>query len=1671
MNSRSAVINAGAACFLFVCIPNAWGTTTTLLRAPATSNSEAGSVLTYAGKIDVSVSKVKPAQAITAVVLADSLTAAQLESVKKDLLSAYALLRGRPLRVAAIRNGAFGIAGPFASRAQLKSALSELGDANPDTSSSASSAGSSSAVPASAVLDNLCASASQLGEGWSRVLIIGELPPLEKQTNEYASALLLRAFGKAALQVSWYPFSGANESWLGLFRATGGGVVDGPLSDFFRSQSDAGQLYFQVVWTPPTPAAGFVVSKSAITDLQGQLVLEAPDLAAPEGATLPSVAEFAKMRTSVNEATELLTEDPLSAASEQKIRDDLKAALEMNARDPGALLTAAAFHEKVNDYDAATRERAALTEVRPSDPAAFAALGHALVLAKNFDGAEAPLKRAMALRERTPEVAEDLARIRLAQKDDRAALPYLEEALSADSKRQDLWFIQADAAERVKDTPLAAHSLEQGLALGGVHPREGAFLARLYIAANQKAKASQLAREILVGIPPDADVRAEFAASLDELQLTSEALSAWRRVLEVQGSSGRAHVRTAQLLLGSGDVIGAARAADVGLAVAPKYAPLYIAKADALEKSGQLYEARRALEEGAANVPDAALLARLASTEDSYGGLAASAYQRFVESLEATSPERPRAVERGLAVSVRDGDAKHMQFFGSVMQPAGATRSAGPAVSEQAGGWAVIPGGLDALAFSAHGRERIPPEKFLVEYCRTLIERIPEQPTPASKEYVREIEEHFARIEALEALGKRNGDRVVITLSANGKEEQRRTEKALELLGVKLRTSKGKVELEREEKKGQAKKQETLEALAIDEVGLQEALAQGKTYAVEIVDERVPVYPGEKVWREAFYAKESEPGGIATALLRVPRMARLYVGLSYLDRAGVSALLSAVSLASLKEEHYADLLYDYAAALAVQNGHAVVPGGSRAEAIWANLAGAHPAQPGTFFRALLELNNGRLLAFFFAVSQLDRAHQEFFTANPSRTIRFYKFFAESEEEKRAASAARSDSAFVQFLRSVPLDSQGHVDFPGSAQVWTVAKGRWPDDQKMTKMMKGVSKTAAPEVEDELLLNLAQKHYKENAARHSELENLLAVARIDMHRARPLDEPSAVLLAQNYADFSTTYAYFAEITELSYAEYAQFFAAVDRAKTRPALEANLVLGQLHSLIEWICLLRRREAIDDEGAAKLFKYVCDRFSAADGPASYAGASLESVRTILGFCKTAEKKGSTDEQIQGCLVGSHEKHGNGRSKDFARVLELQKVPSLDDLYVVYDGLARVKAQGGGDPEPIRKSVERLPTVELPKGTKAVSKEKGEIVGYEIGGAQKAAAELAQKLSKRKANSKDIEKASQELLAELQPQVTLALAGRVYAYFLRASDLVVSEDPLLLRKHRYFDFDSETGRKDFLPQSSFEAKSEGTGSYFLGGFAKFPLAAGHAAAIGWKGGGAGGSEFAAAQIAAIRSASWDRLDESDQRLASLRITVAREWICMSAKDAEALRILSEETMGLLSLSRRADLLNGVQAGNWRGVWESVTLPDLFVLGGKYLERFKSDLWTSPVTVALRSVAAGNNGARLNALGTIPYHSFGCSHAHIVPDAPYEEYELHMFPDELAERSAQFKLFLTFQADSLGVEPSALSDIAEALAEKAFGSAQALDAKDWRAMLAAFESVTAKDIRQELER
>jgi len=103
------------------------------------------------------------------------------------------------------------------------------------------------------------------------------------------------------------------------------------------------------------------------------------------------------------EAADLLSQGPITEAKAQRIRDDIQKALDVNPRDAGTLLTAAAFYEQLKDYTTAAKFRSSMIEVRPLDGCWLCRSRHVLLLGGDFNKAESALNHTAGLKAGTPE--------------------------------------------------------------------------------------------------------------------------------------------------------------------------------------------------------------------------------------------------------------------------------------------------------------------------------------------------------------------------------------------------------------------------------------------------------------------------------------------------------------------------------------------------------------------------------------------------------------------------------------------------------------------------------------------------------------------------------------------------------------------------------------------------------------------------------------------------------------------------------------------------------------------------------------------------------------------------------------------------------------------------------------------------------------------------------------------------------------------------------------------------------------------------------------------------------------------------------------------------------------------------------------------------------------------
>ncbi len=924
-----------------------------------------------------------------------------------------------------------------------------------------------------------------------------------------------------------------------------------------------------------------------------------------------------------------------------------------------------------------------------------------------------------------------------------------------------------------------------------------------------------------------------------------------------------------------------------------------------------------------------------------------------------------------------------------------------------------VPGGIKALAVASGAGGEPPPHRFFADYCRAIGYHSATAPDPAG--YLASLRDYFERVAELGSLGE-GGRHVSVSLSGQDGQGQPRAERILDLLGWKLLRSGDEVALEpARDSAVQARRQESAWGLGIDELAMQDKLRAGEPFSFDLVaDQRARLVLGEEAWIGQFFPNQYLPGGLAEVFARDPRLARLYVGLSGLDDRTAASLVTGLGMKPLANR-YIDVLYHYSSALAVGPEAVDVPGGEPAHALWTALAGASPADPSRFFRALSEKDAGKLLGFYFALAQCDQAHQRYLTASEPRARRFYELYRESPELQAGAGGVPRERSFAELLRELPLDGAGRVRFPGGAKAW---------------LRQG---SPAHPTEEEILLGLAAGSW----------EAFVALARLEAHRPEPLDEAAAVLLARRFDESRWVYPYFAALTGVKAPELESFFALLEILRSHDPVRRNHVLGQWHALVKLICLGQQHGRLDPARAAALFRSACDRFRVADSEAALASEAIIAVRGVVAALGGPEA--DSDRAIREMLLGT-----GPRQAEYERVLALQQVIPLGVLLRIEEAARRL-VSGEGAPAELIRTLEdgraRLPAIEVPEPLGAESLRLEYLRSFRTERLAGAIEQLGRKAAAGSAVRSGLPQLANELLASLHPHLTAALAGAVYAHYFRPDDLLIWADPLFVRKHEFVHLGPLAQTAPLLGPAEFKAEANHTGSYMTGGFAGFAREAGHAAAVGVGRFDQKIDQVLAAQLSALRAAGYTALGDDDLRQFAATVEAGREFVRQAAAQPEAAAALADRTLGLVSLSRRRKLLDAVKLGDAGAALQELTLSDLFLLG-----------------------RAGTRitDSRLDLLAAVDPD---CDRPHFAAAAPYEEYERHFFPERLAERTAEFNLYLAWRMHAEGLPAAAFAELAEPAARRVLSSAEIPDPRDWRATLAALGSLDRIELKPELAR
>ena len=1594
-------------------------------------------VQTFQGGIPSHLTPVTPARNVTLLVLADTLTAEDALRVRREVAAAFAagFLSKHPVQVANVSGSGGDFSTPLTTALQLQAALKQIGVGKTPQA-------------AAAMIETLGGVPANLPGEWAQTIIVGRLPAFARD-EAWVAGWLSELYRAHRVRVSFWSLDQSAPGWAQAMAAGAMGMVaTGSFNALLPMLNDSSS-YVEVSWQTTLKKGGLAYT-AEFKDAAGERSGVAAALAGAAGYT-PPMAQYLAARAELEQAP--LTDE----AAAQKV-------LSLNPGDLDALRrTARQLTEAKQAKEAADAWRA-ITEIASLDGAAWAGLGQNDFAADALDEAGTALERAAQLGVKDAGTLEIQARLHMRKKDFGGALAPIEEALQTAGDRESLWMLRAECARSLQQKTKEVESLERAAALGEIPASWSKELIAAYLNNGQTAKALPYLRKAEANLPPDAAGLIDYAKFWERARQPKEAEGLWQKAIAADSKSEEAYAGLIANYDAAERYAEAGQVADSGLRVLPKSAPLLAAKEQSLERAGDIYGARRFLTRHADDA-NLALLKRRAALEDIYGGAGAEAYLALLKAMTDSGAAQVEVVatcRRGLTVSLREERLDAATIFAEKLAGAGDRSGLDlivPRTVASSNG-VEIPGGAEAFQFFLLGQTQ-----GKSDAARTLLAAagmLADMSTPAGAKsnaktewqiLAASVHQYFQTIASLDAMGQKKEHGYQISLSLNDKSSKQRTEKVFEILGLKLHRDKEGVSVKSAEGKSQAKKQNVLAALAVDEQGIEEVLDKHKTYILEIPFDVVPVFPSEDFWRKGFYDKERLPGGLAEAFVNDIRLPRLYVALNAMDPAAAQALIRAVSTRSLLE-HDSNVLSLFSTALALNGNTAEVPGGDPARPVWAALAGADPGTGAVFFEALLHKDDGRLIAFFYALAQLDVDHQRFFTRSTVRAKRFYELYRSSNEMRHGGDTRVIDSGFSQFLREVPLNEDLSVDFPGAPEVWMVAKGVKVSGVSVAKMTRNMKRKAAPDDEDQILIRLATTEYKTTGRPQTELANLVVVARIDAQRTEPLSPESALLLAQGYFTHEGLYPYFVQLGDLETADYQKLLSLETKAEGVDPATANLRLGELHGFLAIAGAARDSGVVTAAAFLPLFRKALDRFIAAKDSAAFTSAGLEFVSDLAPHAKVANH--SADGAVRQILLGEA---AASRERGFDQVIALQKIPSLDGLLAIEHGLQHLDGPSSVFDD-MQRTVTGFTVLPVPKEWHLSSERKRSIDLYESAGALRVITKLRLTAAKRKHKEEDLQKLANELRGQLEPWVELALVGRVYARYLDGSDLLVSDDGLLVRKHEFMTLGPRTGKVEWFEPANVLITSGSEGSYFVGGLAEFSLAAGRARANGVH---AAPELFAGALYASVRATNWRGFNASVLASFGGTVRLAREWIVESAAAPDMRVALNEAARGILSLARRKALIHGVEQHDWNEVWQSVSVSDLHFLGDALSEQAAASLWRSPALEAMKKAA--EHAAEPDMLGSVSPDLSGCAQPRMRRYEPYEEYQRHLMPNLLSERLAELKMNLAWLADNAAWEPERVIQLAEPAADSILTKIKMRDSWDWSAAIDAYRHLKADDL------
>lgn len=1090
-----------------------------------------------------------------------------------------------------------------------------------------------------------------------------------------------------------------------------------------------------------------------------------------------------------------------------------------------------------------------------------------------------------------------------------------------------------------------------------------------------------------------------------------------------------------------------------------------------LEASGETEEARTALQRAAANRPtDIAALTEYAEFLDQYGDPAGrEAYEKLLARLQQTGDSaRGATVARRLAAldllaGDRNAADRNLEAY---------SRLSGKAVklasTSNAAATPTVPlaGPLRSFARMAAIPGDITPEDILPALARNVVTNGYQASRGNEEleqtEYLKLVHRYISQARELERLA---GDKKAIEIPAC---DSPSAGELLRILGFRMRGGCGSdVVLETVNER---------RAFLTTDSGfpvndLEQALRTNRPFTYAYQPTMIPVRFGPDYWlgsgKDA-KDKDRDPADFIEAFISDPAVCRLYLGFSKLDQETADGLRKASTYTRLRA--YSNVLDFFGGMFEIRGGKAVVPGGQRAAAGWADLVGSSPENGGVFFDKMLAKDDGWVASLFDALARI-RGPVRDYLVEPGHMKRFYTAIrGRVTSPGPARPVFRSNADMMLLTTRLRLDPNGKPHIPGSLEVWRTLFTNHPQGKYDAKLTKLAASWKDPDDVLEALFALCRK-----AVENEPLKIFMALTDLDRNRQKPLEPATVDRLARSFRLYGSQYPIFSESRELSDVSINQFLDTAEAiSKIRELDLRSDTAGTFQSLVGLWQIFVRQQTLPDSQADAAFSGITTPFAKVRNYRELFDAGRGGVKLLLSSVPANQSRATAaepQEHVIDLLAGASASN-NLEARDevvqeIMRILEAQRIISLDTLFQLEDHLESIAKGGKLDTALVAKLSGRISEIQLPRASLSETEKNTISFGFWTEKHIDAQRRLNLRTAIEKAGA-DPEKVK-DVRGLLAPLLRDTLVAYNYAYYAPPGSQILYTNPVFVRSHDFIGTQgtAHTWRGTEMAGSGWPTSA---GGRLMGSLATLPYALAEAEqnflipaqtqALIW-------GDLVPQMILSAKIPRWWTVTPSQLHWVGLHLRYGRELLAESAFDAE-LRGQVLDALGLLAAparTREIGLL--IEQGDARAAAERVTPSELFLLAREMGATRRDN--ASAVGAELRRLAE-SSPREVNY--DVISRAFGTPKPTLANSYEPELMNLRTFPTLMgyssrimAESWESNTLYWAALADELSMPPSALNvripEWTQQLVEHIFAS----HLEDWPAVLKSLRLV-GDDVR-----